>query len=96
MNVLQNAEYLQPAGGSRVSIEVPRMNFRAPDRPVCLGCDLTGARHRVAVCSGVGHHPGGVSSPVGAGYAAVITPAPVIISLLKYAFDRDGIAYTAP
>jgi len=38
----------------------------------------------------------GVFSQVGAGYASAITPAPVIISLLKYAFDRDGIAYTAP
>jgi hypothetical protein len=38
----------------------------------------------------------GVSSPVGAGYGSAITPAPVIVSLLKYAFDRDGIAYTAP
>jgi hypothetical protein len=38
----------------------------------------------------------GVSSPVGAGYAAAITPAPVIVNLLKYAFDRDGIAYTTP
>jgi hypothetical protein len=38
----------------------------------------------------------GVFSQVGAGYASAITPAPVVIGLLKYAFDRDGIAYTTP
>jgi len=31
---------LRRAGGSRVSIDIPRTNLRAPDRSVCLGCDL--------------------------------------------------------
>ena len=40
----------------------------------------------------------GVSAQVegGAGFTALITPAPVIVDLMKYAFDRDGVAYTAP
>jgi hypothetical protein len=38
----------------------------------------------------------GVFSQVGAGYASAIAPAPVIVNLLKYAFDRDGVAYTSP
>jgi hypothetical protein len=40
----------------------------------------------------------GVSTPVegGAGFTALITPAPVIIDLMKYAFDRDGVAYGRP
>jgi hypothetical protein len=32
----------------------------------------------------------------GAGYVALITPAPVIMNLLKYAFDRDGVPYASP
>ena len=40
----------------------------------------------------------GVSTPVegGAGFTALITPAPVIVDLMKYAFDRDGVAYGRP
>ena len=40
----------------------------------------------------------GVSTPVvgGAGFTAFITPAPVIVDLMRYAFDRDGVAYAAP
>jgi len=30
----------------------------------------------------------------GASFRAAITPAPVIMNLLKYAFDRDGVSYT--
>jgi hypothetical protein len=39
----------------------------------------------------------GVSTPVegGAGFTALITPAPVIVDLMRYAFDRDGVAYAA-
>ena len=40
----------------------------------------------------------GVSTPVegGAGFTALITPAAVIVDLMKYAFDRDGVAYGRP
>jgi len=40
----------------------------------------------------------GVSTPVegGAGFTALITPAPVIVDLMKVAFDRDGVAYGRP
>jgi hypothetical protein len=40
----------------------------------------------------------GVSTPVegGAGFTALITAAPVIVDLMKSAFDRDGVAYAAP
>ena len=30
----------------------------------------------------------------GAGYLSAITPAPVVMGLLHYAFDRDGVPYT--
>lgn len=32
----------------------------------------------------------------GAGFRAAITPAPAIISLVKYAFERDGVGYPGP
>ena len=36
------------------------------------------------------------AGPGGAGFRAVITPAPAIISLMKYAFEQDGLKYPGP